>query len=849
MSDRAGWEDAKRLFHAALTVEPAGRDAYLREACGGSTELLAEVQSLLDFADDSTGFLETPVARVGDLPLSFPDGDALTGQSLGPWRIVGVIGRGGMGVVYRAERADAAFKRQAAIKVVRRGARAADIVDRFRRERETLAALDHPHIARVMDGGSTPDGSPYFVMEYVDGVRVDSYCDEHRLTIDERLVLFRTICDAVQHAHQSLVIHRDLKPDNILVSKDGVAKLLDFGIARLLSEDTRAGDDVATAVTWLMTPDYASPEQVSGRAVTTASDVYSLGVLLHVLLTGVPPYRLTGATQAEIGAALARALPIRPSARLAGDAAGDERAALRGTTRGRLVARVAGDLDAIVLRALSRDPRTRYATVQQLAEDLERHRTLRPVMARGEHLGYRAGRFAQRHVVALGVAAGALVLIAAGVAGVLWQASIAEAERGRAERRFEDVRQLARAFMFDVHDEIVNVPGTTRARELMVRTASDYLSGLAREAGGDMGLQRELAAAFVRVGDAQGNPYSANVGDIAGARASYERAIEIAGGIVRGRPDEVESGRTLAMAHRRLSDVLAWAGDTAAALTHCDLSQGLFARIGSLSSATTEDRLQVAVARIKQGDLLGNPSFPNLNRRDEANLRYAEAQELIEALDAAVPGDPRVRRYLGLIFERTGAMSEAASDWSQAEAAYRRSFAIRETLVATAPAHTDIQRDYAIAYEKLGNVQLATGEVAGAALSYRGALAQFERLAQADRSNASAARTVAISREKLALTLVRLGERVEGTSLLTLALQGQQELATRDASNAQARCDVARLVELLGDTAADGGEAGPRVCGSWRESLRARERLVAGGMGCASGDDIQRLTAKLQRCN
>ena len=231
------WQEAKRLFEAAIAMEESQREAWLRDVCGSEAELHAEVQSLLAWHRESTGFLETPVARVAELPVTSTFDQPLVGQSLGAWRIVDIIGRGGMGVVYRAERADDAFQRQAAIKVVRFGRHSAHIVERFRRERETLAALDHPNIARLMDGGTTPDGQPYFVMELVDGIPVDQYCDEHALTIDQRLDLFRAICAGVQYAHENLVVHRDIKPDNILVTREGVPKLLDFGIATIVSRD------------------------------------------------------------------------------------------------------------------------------------------------------------------------------------------------------------------------------------------------------------------------------------------------------------------------------------------------------------------------------------------------------------------------------------------------------------------------------------------------------------------------------------------------------------------------------------------------------------------------------------
>jgi eukaryotic-like serine/threonine-protein kinase len=852
----ARWQEAKRLFEAAIAMEESQREAWLRDVCGSEAELHAEVQSLLDWHRDSTGFLETPVARVAELPVTSTFDQPLVGQSLGAWRIVDIIGRGGMGVVYRAERADAAFQRQAAIKVVRFGRHSASIVERFRRERETLAALDHPNIARLMDGGTTPDGQPYFVMELVDGIPVDQYCDEHKLTIDQRLDLFRAICAGVQYAHENLVVHRDIKPDNILVTREGVPKLLDFGIATMVGASSSAE---VPAASWLMTPDYASPEQVAGRAVvTTPSDVYSLGVLLYVLLTGVRPYHLSGSTPADIQAQLGAATLVPPSERVT-DSGRDaeagasltDRAARRGTTPRALARRLSGDLDAIVLRALGRDPASRYSSVERFAHDIECHHLARPVSARRGDAVYHARLFVRRHAVALGVAAVIALLTASGVAGVLWQASVAAEARVRAERRFDDVRQLAHSFMFGVHDSIVNVPGTTEARALMVRTAVQYLEGIAREAAGDRVLQRELAGAFVKVGDAQGHPTSANLGDTAGALVSYRRALAIAEAVLQAAPDDVEASRTLGLAHRRIADVLSWKGEMNDALRHCQRSGALFAEIAAHPQHTIEDRVQAGIALIKLGDLLGNPNFPNLDKAADAHAKYQVALGMFQRLEAEAPTNARVRRYLGITLERIGTLHELASRWPEAAEAYQKSFEIRKALASTEASHNDIQRDYAVAYEKLGNVQRMTGNPAAAAVNYRDALAQFERLAKGDPSDAFAARSVAISREKLSGVELSLGRHTDAVGLMRTALVTHHTLAERDPENAQARCDAARVSESLGDLTRLPGqqERGGEACALWKESLATRTALrEKGRAACTAVDNFTRLAVKLRSC-
>lgn len=855
------WAEVRALFDATVDLPADAREDYLARHTV-DLHLRQEVRSLLA-ADAAAEALETPIVRV--LLPSLPAGDdgglagadlldAPAGGHIGPYRIVRVIGRGGMGIVYLGERADDAYRRQVAIKVVRPGFVAGDVAARFAHERRTLAALTHPNIARLYDGGSTEQGDSYFVMEFVDGAPVDRYCDERCLTIDQRLDLFRAICGGVQYAHEHLVVHRDIKPDNILVERDGTPKLLDFGVARLVSHESDHEDhEAAFAATWWMTPDYASPEQISGRArVTTASDVYSLGVLLHVLLTGLRPFDLRGPSAAAIREQLAGATLTPPSVRVAeASEQARERAVRRQTTPSRLAARLAGDLDAIVARALAPDLASRYSTVEQLARELDRHRGHYPVAARGHEFGYLARTFMRRHVMAIALSAGMALLLAAGVGAVVWQAAIAAEARSRAERRFEDVRRLALTFMFDVHDAIVNVPGTTDARVLMVRTAVTYLDNLAREAAGDRRLQRELAGAFVKVGDAQGHPTSPNVGDTAGALRSYRRAIDIADALRAASRDDVDAARTLAMAHRRLADVLAWSGEIERALTHCETSAALFRDVAAHGAPTIEDRLQVSVAQIKLGDLLGNPNLPNLARRAEAGPRYDAALAGLRQLDAAAPDDPRVRRFLGITLERIGTMHEQANAWPAATIAYRESFDIRQALAAAQPFHVDIQRDAAIAYEKLGNVERSAGKLAQAAASYRGALERFERLAKADPRSVSAARTVAVSRETLGQTLAEAGRTTEAARELRLALSGHQGLAAGDPDNAQARCDCVRVAELLGDALAHAASAadGP-ACQAWRESLTAADALSpANRQSCPPAAERDRLLAKLRRCS
>ncbi len=844
MPTPTNWDRAKQLFAAATALPVEARTPFLEAQCGADAALRREVESLLEWCDDDTRFLESPVANVASL-VGEPARDPLIGTRLGAWRLVALVGQGGMGAVYSAVRADGSYDGVAAVKVVRSDLVSGQFTARFQQERRALAALDHPNIARLIDGGQTPTGQPFLVMELVEGVPITQYCDEHHLGLDERLRLFAVVCGAVKYAHQQLTVHRDIKPDNILVTAAGVPKLLDFGIARLLGDvDAPAHDvDPSVASTWLMTPDFASPEQVYGRPVTTASDVYSLGVLLYVLVTGRRPYRFDATTPDNLRAQLSAVTAPVPSDAVRASGRGAGAAALLATTPDALARALRGDIDAIVGKAMAKDEAERYASVGELSRDLERHLAHHPVLARGQSTTYRLGCFVRRHRLALSLAGTVFVLVVTSLGVTLRQMQLTLEAQSRAARRFTEVRELARTFMFDVHDAIVNVPGTTQARALMVRTAIDYLGRLASEASDDRSLQRELAAAYVKVGDAQGHPTSANLGDTAGARASYERAIAIATTLTRTGID-LEAEATLGMAHRRLADVLSWSGDLDGALDHMRTSQRVFTELAARPRAA-DQRFNAAVADIKLGDVLGNPNFPNAGQTAEAQRHYDAALTMLRTLAAEPGAEARVRRYVGIVLERIGTMHEVTGALDAAQVAYAESFSIRQALARSGEINDEFQRDLAIAYEKLGNVKRRRDDVPGAVVDYRGALRQFERLARADPSNAIAARSVAISQETLASALVLLRHDAEALGMWLAARDGHRATAAGDPDNAQARCDLARVAEAIGDHLG----APALSCASWNESLEQHRWLVArASTACDSSGATARLRERMRSC-
>lgn len=471
------WERIEAVLDGALELDGAALDAYLDDACGEDSALRGEVESLLRADRDAPAFLDDSAAAL----IAVPDGPGepapFDGRRVGAFRILREIGRGGMSTVYLAERTDGTFEQNVAIKVLQRDATSDETLRRFRMERRILASLDHPGIVRIQDGGVV-DGRPYLVMEYVEGERIDRWCDAQRLTVRKRLHLFRQVLDAVASAHRSLVVHRDLKPDNILVDGTGRVRLLDFGIAKLLDAAEDAGTPTRTGLR-PMTPEYAAPEQVRGEPITTACDTYALGVLLYEMLTGHRPYAIDTASPFAVERAICESEPERPSSvilrttetKRTGRVTPEGVSEARGTDPPVLQRTLDGDLDAILMKALRKEPHERYGSADAFADDVDRFLQARPVLARQGTRVYRLRKFARRHSVGVAMsAAGAIVLVAAFIAIT---ASRAEAERARdrAETEAETSRAVT-AFLVSVFggsDPTRTLGDTLRARDLLER--------------------------------------------------------------------------------------------------------------------------------------------------------------------------------------------------------------------------------------------------------------------------------------------------------------------------------------------------------------------------------------------
>jgi serine/threonine protein kinase/tetratricopeptide (TPR) repeat protein len=715
------WVKVRGILERVLELAPDARPAYLESACAGDPGLRAEVDSLIASDEQAdTDFLELGASATRPAGGFSPAAESLAGKRIGAYQIVEEIGSGGMGSVYLAIRADDQYRKKVAIKLVRGGLGDAFRRHRFKAERQILADLDHPNIARLLDGGALEDGQPYVVMEYIQGQPIDKFCDSRELPVSERLRLFRTVCSAVAYAHQHLVIHRDIKPANILVTESGEPKLLDFGIAKILDADLAEVTGSATlTVMRPMTPEFASPEQVRGDVMTTSSDVYSLGVVLYGLLTGQRPYPGASQLPHEIAQAVCESQPEKPSTAV-------ERAEAIPDNREKLRRRLRGDLDNIVLKALRKEPERRYASVEQFSEDIRRHLERLPVLARPDTFWYRTGKFVNRHKASV---LGVVLAVAALVAGLvitLRETYVARRERARAEQRFNDVRALANSLLFEVHDAIQNLPGSTAARKLIVDRALRYLDALAKEAKGNLSLQRELAAAYQKVGDVQGGFREANLGDTAGALASYRKSLAILDAVAAANPGNVEVERELIRAHGKLGDVLILAGDRAGSIDQSKQLAAIAERLSSANPDNQAERRNLALAYLDYG-------FKRADR-DHWQGAIEDCRKAVQLLESVVEaGDKRSRRVLALAYSRTGdLLSWFAHQHAESLAMHQKAIDLVQSILEDDPQNVDLRRIQAWEVLLTGDEIGAQGDTAGALEKYRVSLKQLAALSADD---------------------------------------------------------------------------------------------------------------------
>jgi tetratricopeptide (TPR) repeat protein/tRNA A-37 threonylcarbamoyl transferase component Bud32 len=809
------WKQIAEIFQTVVERPAAERASFLTKICGPDQELRREVESLLAHESEDS-FIQNPIGHAAQALTQAPADDMaddMIGRRLGAYRVTRLIGHGGMGAVYEALRDDAQFEQRVAVKVIRRGMETAFARERFLRERQILASLEHPHIARLLDGGATADGLPYFVMEFVAGEPITSYCQRRQLALNDRLRLFRSVCAAVQHAHQKLVVHRDLKPSNILVTEDGAPKLLDFGIAKLLTHDAAPGSATRTETALrLLTPDYASPEQALGQTITTAADVYSLGVVLYELITERRLRQFKTLAPAEIERAICETSPPKPS-----DAVSRET-----FSAGKWQKHLAGDLDNIVLMAMRKEPERRYQSVEQFSEDLRRYLDGLPVNARADTFKYRAGKFVRRHK--LGVIAATLVALSllGGMVATTRAARIARAERARAERRFEQVRKLSNTFLFDFHDKIQNLAGSTEAREMVVKTALEYLDSLAQEAAGDSALQLELAKAYEKVADVQGNPFAPNLGKREAALASYQKALAIYEPLAPYDPGDGKLLHALSNIYFRIGDLQLQLGRSAQAeesFSHGQrvIEQMLSARMAVSSSLIISGHQRVANARLLEGDT------------QAALSGYRQGLAIAER-DAAEKPEPSAQHILAVCHERLATALLRTGDLEGALGGHRQALRILEALVERQPGNRSYRRAMISSHLSIGNVlgnqaNLNLGDAVGARDHYRQALAFATGLAADDPRDVQAQRDLSRATELVAKTL-RDSDPARAAGLYRKALAISETLLQLSPDNIDARRDQALGYVGLAHALRQLGQA-PEALAMLRQALAAQQAIAA----------------------
>ena len=743
------WQRIKKILDLAAAAPALQRRSILKQECGEDAQLLREVEALFNLDDEVDDFIEEPLWTLHRQAQDFSSEaeDPVPGRRIGPYEIQKLLGRGGMGSVYLAARQDD-YQQQVALKVLSWGTDSDELLARFYNERQILANLRHPHIARLLDGGTTDDGLPYFAMEYVEGEPIDLYCETHRLSIARRLELFRRVCAAVHFAHQNLIVHRDLKPGNILITADGTPQLLDFGIAKLL-EPGLASRTIATSTGRApMTPSYASPEQILGEQVTTACDVYSLGVLLYRLLIGSPPYELDGTSYAEMVQIICLREPQRPSTavrRRESALAHEPPTVLESPNRAkptppvavsngnwqrearRLRRRITGDLDAIVLKAMRKEPQHRYASAAEMAEDLRRHQAGLPVAARKGTVFYNLGKFLRRNKIAL---AAALAVIAFSVTTtILWRQAVedraqavsaqaqAERERARAERVSVFLEEL-----FESAD-----PDASQGRSVTVLEALDLgRKRIAVELEGEPEIRAEILGTLGTVHN--------RLGLYDQARELKEKALQVR------RASNPEDRPDLAKDINNLASFLYSIGDFAGAENYFREALEMRRRLG-------QDDAELAVTMHNLAS--------TVNQRGD----YKEAEELhrqVLEIRRAVygPKHPKVATSLyslGSLYSELGAFASA-------EPLLRQAIDIRS-------------RDLGNHHTKVAAICNSLGRMLQAKDDYDEAQELYERALRIRRERLGEEHAkVAISKKNLASLLLQRGETDAAGELLAEAL-------------------------------------------------------------------------------
>jgi serine/threonine protein kinase len=781
------WQHVTQIVNDCLELPAHERLAHARDASGNDEVLFHEVMQWVNSAEQTEGFLAEPATLATNTDQSFMNdvtrraGEAfdLTDRRLGAYRITEEIARGGMGSVFKAVRDDDHYQKVVAIKLIRPGMDSAVVVERFKAERQILANLDHPNIARLVDGGSTDDGTPYFVMEYVVGLPIDVYCEQKSLTVNDRLSLVRTVCAAVHFAHQRLVVHRDLKPSNILVDDTGQVKLLDFGIAKLIDPTVLDANGNAMAnptVANAMTPAYASPEQVKGEAITTASDVYALGVLLYRLLTGKSPYKNDATKPLELAKEIVDTDPERPSTVVNRSDASrtttrsiDDKKVVQTLDTKRLQRELRGDLDNIVLMALRKDPQRRYASAEQFAEDVRRCQSDLPVLARTDTFSYRAKKFTYRNRWSVSVAFLASLALLSTTISALYQAYVAKTEKMRAEKYFADVRKLANTYLFEVHDAVKNLPGATQAREMLVKNSLTYLDQLSRDASDDLALISEIAAGYDKLGDVQGAWRAASLGDTKGAEVSFRKAIDLRSKLLDdtsetlGAAQRLETQRLLIVNRGKLSELLVSSGRFDEGIAEGERALKISESLAGQRDSTATDKLNVVRGRFS----IASQRITREGLASAATALDKSLNELSE-LEQKNSGDKLIRRVGAAMYNQGGVIFLHNAELQKAKAAFSSALRLTEINRQAEPGNPQFDRMKMFINLQSAETHFRAGDIALAEVHsiQLKAIPMAAALSDADPKNQRYAMDVAVVRQWAADKQSKLGYFSEASTLL-----------------------------------------------------------------------------------
>ncbi len=783
------WQKVKSLLEKAVELAPASRPAFLEKIA--DKDLRREVESLIEFEDADEDLLEDSAFST----LFGDDSQLPAGTQIGKYKIIGEIGSGGMGAVFLAERTDVDFDQKVAIKIIRRGINSEAVRRRFVRERRILASLEHSGIARLVDGGTTDDALPYLVMEYVEGTPINDFANEKNLNLEECLDIFREVCAAVSFAHQKLIIHRDLKPSNILITKDGKAKWLDFGIAKIIKSEV--GGETRTQH-FAFTPEYASPEQIRGENLSTSTDIYSLGIILYELLTGLRPFQFDNKNIGEIIETVTRNEPALPSFAVEREKGRKGEREIIPNAKISLSpfllfspSQIKGDLDNIILKSLKKEPERRYQSVEQFSEDIRRHLKGLPVFARQDTWRYRAEKFTQRNSLLVGTVALAFLILIAGILATFYQARKANIEREKAERRFNDVRALANSFMFEINEEMIKSP--IKARELLVQRALEYLDKLAAESEGNTELKSELAAAYEKIGEVQSEIFRPFAGKTSEALLSQQKALKLREEVFAAEPSAAR-GVDVGISRINIGNVFLTSGKIGEARENYREAISILDRNIPSDSTNIEWR-----RRFAQSFALLGQTIVRSGSLSEALENYEKSLKMYQNLAAENPEIIRFQRSIGIVLSYIGFVKMEMGKTEEAAEYYGNWLEIQKKVIEKDANNIQFRNDLSTAHIWFGVILSEQQKIPQAQTHFNEGIKIQTEIFAADKENLGEEFTLADGYLEFGKAMVRNNLPDESIKNLETAIKHYRRVWQKDTKNLMNRHRIANAQRFLAD--------------------------------------------------